>query len=434
MSHVFVLDTNKQPLPPVHAGWARILLRRGKAAVLRRYPFTIILKEALPAPPAQGLHLKIDPGSKVTGLAIVNHRSGEVLWAAELSHRGEAIKQALAERRRVRRSRRSRKSRYRQPRFANRARPQHWLPPSIESSVANILTWVRRLMRSCPLSGLSQELVKFDLQRMQHPAIEGIEYQHGELAGYEVREYLLEKWGRRCAYCDATDVPLEIEHIFCRKRGGTNRVSNLTLACQPCNTRKGTHFIGDFLADQPARLQRILAQAKAPLVDAAAVNATRWELYRRLQALGLPVEVGTGGRTKWNRAARGLPKTHWLDAACVGASTPQALRIAGVVPLLITATGRQSRLMCHMDKHGFPRTRAKAHRLAYGFQTGDIVRAVVPRGTKKGTYLGKVAIRARGSFTIGGQVQDIPHRCCTMVQRCDGYSYTKGVAAPAPAT
>jgi hypothetical protein len=99
----------------------------------------------------------------------------------------------------------------------------------------------------------------------------------------------------------------------------------------------------------------------------------------------------------------------------------------------VRATGRQARQMCRMDKHGFPRTQAKAHRLAYGFQTGDIVRAVVPSGTKKGTYLGKVAIRARGSFTIQGQVQDIHHRFCTMVQRCDGYSYTKGEAALPPA-
>ena len=42
-------------------------------------------------------------------------------------------------------------------------------------------------------------------------------------------------------------------------------------------------------------------QAKAPLKDAAAVNATRWEIWRRLEATGLPVEVGTGGRTKYNR-------------------------------------------------------------------------------------------------------------------------------------
>ncbi len=433
MSHVFVLDTNKQPLPPVHAGWARILLTRGKAAVFRRYPFTIILQEALPAPQAQGLQLKIDPGSKMTGLAIVNDMSGEVIWAAELSHRGEAIKKALDGRRRVRRSRRSRKTRYRKRRFSNRARPKHRLPPSLESRVANILTWARRLMRYCPITGISQELVKFDMQLMQNPEIEGIAYQQGELAGYEVREYLLEKWGRRCAYCETTDVPLEIDHILCRKLGGTHRVSNLTIACQPCNTRKGAHLIQDFLANQPERLKCILATASAPLKDAAAVNATRWELYRRLQALGLPVEVGTGGRTKWNRTSRGLLKTHWLDAACVGASTPETLHIEGVIPLRITATGRQSRQMCRMDKHGFPRTRAKAHRLAYGFQTGDIVRAVVPSGTKKGTYRGKVAIRARGSFTIQGQVQDIHHRFCTIVHRCDGYSYTKGEATLPPA-
>ena len=79
------------------------MLRRGKAAVFRRYPFTIILKEALPAPQVQGLQLKIDPGSKMAGLAIVNDLSGEVMWAAELSHRGEAIKKALDDRRRVRR-------------------------------------------------------------------------------------------------------------------------------------------------------------------------------------------------------------------------------------------------------------------------------------------------------------------------------------------
>ena len=108
MSHVFVLDANKQPLAPVHPGRARLLLTQGKAAVFRHYPFTIILKEAAPAPQRAGLRLKIDPGSKTTGLSVVNDASGEVLWVAELQHRGEAIKQALNTRRRVRRSRRLR--------------------------------------------------------------------------------------------------------------------------------------------------------------------------------------------------------------------------------------------------------------------------------------------------------------------------------------
>ena len=89
MNYVFVLDTNKQPLNPVHPGWARKLLSSGRAAVYRRYPFTIILKCAVPEPALQGLRLKIDPGSKTTGLAIINDDTGDVVFAAELQHRGQ---------------------------------------------------------------------------------------------------------------------------------------------------------------------------------------------------------------------------------------------------------------------------------------------------------------------------------------------------------
>ena len=64
------------------------------------------------------------------------------------------------------------------------------------------MTWVNRIRKYVPITGISQELVKFDTQAMQNPEVSGVEYQQGELAGYEVREYLLEKWDRRCAYCD----------------------------------------------------------------------------------------------------------------------------------------------------------------------------------------------------------------------------------------
>ena len=140
------------------------------------------------------------------------------------------------------------------------------------------------------------------------------------------------------------------------------------------------------------------------------MNATRWALYERLKATGLPVETGTGGRTKWNRTLRNLPKTHWLDAACVGASTPLGLPVAGVRPLAIRATGWGRRQMCLMDKPGFPRTRAKGPSRVRGFQTGDLVRAVVRTGTKKGTYVGRVAVRSTGSFNVttkAGTIQGI---------------------------
>src|SRR5262249_36642775 len=154
-------------------------------------------------------------------------------------------------------------------RFDNRTRGIGWLPPSLESRVANVLTWVNRLHRFCPISVISLELVKFDMQKMENPEIAGVLYQQGTLQGYEVRQYLLEKWGRKCAYCNKQDVPLQMEHIQPRAKGGTDRVSNLTLSCEQCNRAKGTQDINDFLKKKPEVLKRILAQAKAPLKDAA---------------------------------------------------------------------------------------------------------------------------------------------------------------------
>ena len=166
------------------------------------------------------------------------------------------------------------------------------------------------------------------------------------------------------------------------------------------------------------------------------MNSTRWALYERLKATLLPIECGSGGLTKFNRAVRALPKSHWLDAACVGVSTPAPLQVKDTVPLLITANGHGNRQHCLMDKFGFPRTKPKQARVVKGLQTGDLVRAVVLIGTKVGTYTGRVAVRATGSFNITtdqGTVQGISHRFCTPIHRCDGYSYTKGNAAFPPA-
>jgi hypothetical protein len=260
-----------------------------------------------------------------------------------------------------------------------------------------------------------------------------MEYQQGELHGYEIREYLLEKWGRACSYCQKKELPLQVEHIVPRAKGGTNRISNLCLACEKCNREKGIQYLKDFLKKKPEVLKKITAQAKAPLKDASAVNATRWELLRRLQSLSLPIECGSGGLTKYNRSVRNLPKTHWVDAACVGASTPSHLKSAHVYPLLVTANGHGSRQMCLMDSYGFPRTSAKYATFVKGFQTGDIVKAKVTSGKKVGTYVGRVAVRASGSFDITtkhGKVTGIGYRFCRVLHKRDGYSYRQGDPLP----
>lgn len=435
MSNVFVVDASRNPLNPVHPGYARLLLTQNKAAVLRRYPFTIILKTVPEQREVPPLRLKIDPGSQTTGLVLLKDVTSDVIFAAELWHRGQAITQALVQRRAVRRGRRQRKTRYRPARFANRRRPKGWLALSSLSRITNTVTWVQRLSRIAPLSAISLEVVKFDRQQMEHPEISDREYRQGTLAGYEMREYLLEKWQRTCTYCGVQNVPLQVEHIHPRAKGGTDRISNLCLACDACNRAKGTQDIRVCLREKPDLLAHILAASKAPLRDAAAMNTTRWALYECLKSLGLPIEGGSGGLTKFNRTRRNLPKTHWLDAACVGKSTPEQLHLAGVVPLLITATGHGSRRKCNVNELGFPCSKPKGSKKVNGFQTGDLVRAVVPRGSKQGAYVERVLVRASGSFDIRtkqGRVQGISYRFCTAVHRCDGYSYSKGVGHCSP--
>lgn len=420
-NYVLVLDTSRRPLNPCKPGVARSLLKSGKAKVFRQFPFTIILNKAVDTEP-QPMQLKLDPGSKITGIALL--QGDKVVWAAELTHRGQQIKAALESRRALRRGRRNRKTRYRTPRFLNRTRPKGWLAPSLQHRVETTSTWVNRLMRYIPLTGISQELVRFDLQQMDSPEISGIEYQQGTLFGYEIREYLLNKWERKCAYCGAENVSLQIEHIHPKAKGGTNRVSNLCLACEPCNIKKGTQDIEVFLNKKPNVLKRVLAQAKRPLKDAAAVNSTRWALFNRLKQTGLPVETGSGGKTKYNRCRLTLPKQHYIDAACVG--DVEQLEVLTTQPLLIKATGYGTRQMCGTDKYGFPirhRSKVQIHK---GFQTGDIVRAIVTSGNKIGTYVGRVLCRATGSFDIAtkaGRVAGISSKYCVHIHKKDGYNY-----------
>jgi 5-methylcytosine-specific restriction endonuclease McrA len=421
-NYVFIIDTNKKPCNPVHPGTARNLLKSGKAAVFRRYPFTLILKtESIN--PVREIQLKIDPGSKTTGFALT--QDSHVIWGAELSHRGSNIRASLESRKALRRGRRNRHTRYRQARFLNRSRRKGWLAPSLQHRVDTTITWVNKLIKFAPISGISQELVRFDLQQIDNPEISGAEYQQGELQGYEIREYLLEKWNRKCSYCDIKDVPLQIEHIVPKAKGGTNRISNLCLACEKCNLKKGTQDIEKFLSKKPEVLKRIKSQAKRPLKDAAAVNSTRWELFNRLKLTGLPVITSSGGKTKFNRTRLKLTKTHWIDAACVG--NVDTLKVLITKTLLIKSMGHGTRQICRTDKYGFPNRHCSRTKFHFGFQTGDIVKSIVKTGKKIGTYVGRIATRSTGSFNISttnGLIQSISHKLCKTIHKKDGYGYS----------
>lgn len=155
----------------------------------------------------------------------------------------------------------------------------------------------------------------------------------------------------------------------------------------------------------PRQLARILAQAKTPLRDAAAVNATHW--------------------APW----------HALDALCVGELVTVTRTPAHV--LAVTATGRGPYARTRTDKYGFPRQCLPRQKQFFGYRTGDFARAVVLKGKKAGTHIGRVAVRATGSFdikTTQGLVQGIGHMHFRLLQRADGYAYTTRPEGPTGTT
>ena len=428
---VLVVDKRKQPLMPCSIYRAHLLLDRGRAVVHKQYPFTIRLKDRIGGE-VQPVRIKLDPGSKVTGIAVVRDDGGNqgttVLALIELSHRGHQISEALTARRAFRRRRRGANLRYRKPRFYNRRKPEGWLPPSLRHRIDTCMSVVERLRRLVPVTSISVERVRFDMQLLENAEISGVEYQHGTLVDTEAREYVLARGGHCCAYCGATGVPLNLDHVIAKARGGSNGVRNRVPACIPCNNKKAARPAGEFLAGKPAVLARVMAQLKAPLKDAAAVNATRWALWEALDATGLPVEASSGGRTKFNRTRLGIPKTHALDAACVG--EVEALSGWQVPTLEIKATGRGTYCRTKLDTYGFPRGYCMRSKSVRGFQTGDIVRAEVPNGKNAGIHVGRVAVRASGSFNVGA-VQGINWKRCRLLHRADGYGYTVS-ASPVP--
>lgn len=452
---VFVLDKRKKPLMPCSEKRARLLLQRGRAVVHKLEPFTIRLKDRTQETShLQPQILKLDPGSKTTGFSLIRRQENDaVVLLGELHHK-PGIKDALETRRSLRRGRRNRKTRYRKKRFDNRKRKKGWLPPSLEARVNQTLNLVKKLMKLTPISSISSEWTRFDTQKIQNPEISGVEYQQGELQGYEVREYLLEKFGRKCAYCEETGVPLEVEHFIAKSKGGTNRVSNLTISCRVCNEDKGNLHPHEWMEKcrkrnnqkDKKRIQNIPLieqQLKKPLKDAAFMNATRYRLAEKLKEFGLPLELSTGAKTKMNRIQTNLPKEHYFDACCVGNVLPLSISTSYVN--IWKYEGRGNRQMARVDKYGFPLNHydvekydkdgnRKGHRRrqkqCHGFQTGDIVKAIVTKGKKQGVYVGRVAIRHSGFFNIklkqdGTTIQGISYKYCQILQRNDGWFYQK---------
>lgn len=437
-NYVFILNSKQQPLKPCRPKRARLLQKKGKAKAFRRYPFTLILQDETP-PSEPYLELRIDPGSKYTGFALVNPKN-EVIWAMELQHRGHQISFSLMKRAGFRRSRRNRKTRYRKCRF-NRTKPKGWLAPSNIHRVQTVQTWIKRIIRYCPVATITIEKVKFDTQKLENPDIQGVEYQQGTLAGYTIREALLEHWGRKCAYCGVQNVPLQIEHIKPKSLGGSNRFSNLTLACECCNKAKGNSPIEQFLSNKPEILTKIKNHCGESLSDAAVVNSTRNKIFEIANQLRLRVFQGSGALAKLVRAKSNLPKTHWIDAAA-NSINEKPIKLLTHQPLQVTSKGHGNRQAVRCNSSGFPAITLKRDSLGkkvvhmvqpkqvYNHASaGDLVKITVDKDRKhlsKGVYIARIKTPTKTGIEVKINGHRITSKIYNFIHRNDGYDYDFG--------
>ena len=374
---------------PTTPGRARKWLKDKRARVVRKEPFTIQLRFETATYTQPGT-VGVDTGSQVVGIAAT--ANGEVVFQAEVHLRNNIVAK-MTRRRQYRRNRRSRKTRYRAPRFANRRRQAGWLPPAMRSKVEATIKAVRFVASLLPVRQINVEVAGFDTQKLQHPEISGVAYQQGDLFGYHLREYLLEKWQRICAYCGVKGVPLQIEHIVPRSRGGSDRASNLTLACEPCNRHKGTQTAEAFGHPE------VQAHARMPLRDAAHVSSLKTAVVQRLQALFGHEQVHPtfGYETKYQRIqVLHLPKSHTNDAVAIACERGEVVKpLETVHSMCCLARGQYQRFNGPRSEH-----KCWGARKVQGFKLYELVKVngqvgYIAGRREKGAFVIKDVVRGK---------------------------------------
>ncbi len=338
---------------------ARKLLRASKAKVVGRCPFTIQLLWDCEGH-VQDVILGIDKGSHVTGIACVGN--GEVLLSAEVYHRCD-VKERMDARHIHRKNRRARKW-YRPARFANRASSRYSgrLLPSIKTNIEEVIRVVKQLPLA--ISHIVVEDVQVDIARLNNPNLRGTQYQVPIRMDENLRIACLMRDGYQCQQCGKRNCSLHAHHLVYRKYGGKDTLANLLTLCESCHTRV-----------HQGKLMLKVTGVSGHL-DVIAQRSMQGKAYL-YATLGKQTQLSTvfGYETSAYRKARGLPKTHCIDALCVA-----TLKTGDVVPeecenvYTIGFRPRQTRRQFHdLPRKGEGRVRYQVYEELEGFRKGDIV-------------------------------------------------------------
>ena len=367
--YVYVISKDGQPLmPTVNRAKVRILLKQGRARVVRKTPFTIQLLYDTPNK-IQSLKIGDDTGHTHNGISII--ANGKEIYAEEHTLKNDTSKN-LTSRAEKRHSRRSRKTRYRKPRFLNRKNKKGRLMPSVQGRVDEHVQVLERIAKFLPLRDNDVtfyiEVGQFDMRKMKDPDVSGEDYQHGPLENYyNVREYVLARDKHICQCCKgkSKDAKLETHHIIFRSHGGSDSPDNLVTLCHTCHS--GFH---DGLIELPKRIKPGM-KFSAP----TQMNVMRPRILSAVQTAFPSARVVErfGYETKLVRFEHDIPKTHVNDALCCTGS-PDVVRCDVI---FMTAKKRRHNRQLHKCKfergHSNYRKPNQVAREVFGFRLWDVV-------------------------------------------------------------
>ena len=404
---VYVLNKNGDPLMPCKPRKARILLRDGKAKVVKKIPFTIQLLYGSSGY-TQDVSLGVDAGSKHIGISATTEK--EVLFEADVELRNDIVEN-LSTRREARKTRRNRKTRYRKPRFNNRKKSKKsgWLAPSIRQKIETHLSIVDMVNKILPITKIVVETASFNIQKIKNPEISGKEYQQGDQLGFwNVREYVLHRDNHICQCCKgkSKDKVLNVHHIELRKTGG-NAPNNLITLCETCHT--GYH---KGLVKLPDSIKR-----KQSFKDATFMGIMRWEFYEKLKELYDNVSMTFGYITKNTRIINNLPKDHYVDARCISGNP--STKSSGTVYIFKKIRRHNRKIFKDKTLKGNKRKRNQCKYEVSGFRRYDLVKF-----ENKLYYIN--SLREKGSFQIKSLLdksfsKEITPKKLTLFQKRSGF-------------
>ncbi len=371
---VYVLSIDGLPLMPCNQAKARKLLKAKKACVVTCYPFTVQLNFVCENK-VQDVHMGIDSGFKNIGFSCISANkelaSGTVVLDAKTSDR-------LTERRMYRRGRRN-KLWYRQPRFLNRKKRDGWLPPSTQRRYDTHLKIIREFKKRLPITSVTIEVANFDIPKIENPTIEGVEYQQGDMYGYQnMRSYLMAREKGYCQLCRkafSKGDPSHIHHCKERSEAGSNRAKNLAILHKKCHEK--LHKKG---------LKLPAPRSYKPNTYMAIIRKKFWSDIPDLK-------VSYGYITFVKRIELGLAKTHYTDAFVIAGGTMQQRHH----PIDIIQKHKNNRVL-QLNRKGYA---PSIRRQRYAIQPKDLVWIDGERKAATGVHCnGSRVIIEKKSITI----------------------------------